>query len=178
MGKQRAARSKIVRQVVRVRTMSGLPYDHVSLQVSRLYHKHCTEKGMQAISFDVPAIPPSVNHIYKKFRKNFVLEPRVREFRDIVSLSMGYRKEEWKPKGVVAIVVVLYSPAWITQERKVRERDVDNNLKSLIDAIKEACNWPDENAWHEHIFKVASNTERTHVELFDLGDVVEYLLKE
>lgn len=175
MGKSRTVRPKVVRNVVRTRTIPGMPFDHVSLQISRVYEKMCREKGLQHISFDIPAIPPSVNHIYKKFRKNFVLEPRVRGFRDIVSLSMGYRKEEWKPKGVVAVIAVLHSPTWISQERKVRERDVDNNLKSLIDAIKEACNWPDENAWHEHIFKVASSTEKTHVELFDLGDVVEYI---
>lgn len=102
------------------------------------------------------------------------LRPEVLHWRESVALAMGSLKESWRPSGITAAIILIESPYWLTARRTVRQQDLDNKLKPLIDAIQHATNVVDELHWQLHAFKVLSKRQRTTIFLYDLGDVVEY----
>ena len=76
--------------------------------------------------------------------------------------------------GVTAAVILLESQFWLTQKREIREKDADNLVKPILDAVQNATEVPDELHWQLHVFKLPSKWNRTTVYLFDLGDLVEF----
>lgn len=80
----------------------------------------------------------------------------------------------WHPTGVTAAVVLFETPQWLTKKWTVRQKDVDNLVKPVFDAVEEAVHIPDERHWEIHAYKIASKKVRTIVYLFDLGDVIDY----
>ena len=137
-------------------------------------HYFQTSKGM--LAFSLNTLPKSVNHQYGHSGKGVWLVPEVHEFRRKLTEAIGARGTKWKPKGVVAAVIFLESPLWVTQRREVRKMDCDNKVKPIFDAIQEATGAPDEAVWAFHVFKMASKKTRTSVYLFDLGDLINYYL--
>jgi Holliday junction resolvase RusA-like endonuclease len=52
--------------------------------------------------------------------------------------------------------------------------DHDNRIKPTMDALSQGLNIDDKTLWEIHAYKVASHRERTHLYVFDLGDVIHY----
>lgn len=157
---------------VRVKTSSDAP----KLAEVIIHHlqKECHENGRQWVRFSIDDMPKSVNHMFFHRNNMRILQPHVKEFRSLVADTMNHQKINWAPVGVTAVVIIFQSPMWITLERRVREMDVDNRVKPLLDAIQHATGQVDERHWHFHAFKAPSKRTRSTVYLFDLGDVVDY----
>lgn len=125
---------------------------------------------------EIPLMPPSVNAIYRKWhskktnKTGHALEKSVIDFRAMADAACWGKA--FRPRGTVGCVIVMESPAWLTLEYKVRNRDVDNPVKVVLDAMQRTLGMKDELVWEVHSAKIFSRREATHVWLFDLGEVV------
>lgn len=131
-------------------------------------------RGTPELYLEIPLAPPSANHIYRKTvsksgKPIMFLDKAVRAYRDMAMASCWGKA--FNPRGVAAAIVVIESN-WVTLEHKVRKRDVDNPIKSVLDALTHSINFADELLWEVHSAKIFSRREATHVWLFDLGDIV------
>lgn len=129
--------------------------------------------------FKIGDLPLSLNQQYDfvwKFKKGGgrvagqKLKDEVHLFRNRISRLIS--RKQWNPQGIVAMVVVFYHP-WITQELTVREKDDDNLLKPLRDAIQEASGMNDKMIWQTHMFKANCQQSGFRVWLFDLGTKID-----
>lgn len=121
---------------------------------------------------EIPLMPPSSNKLYGKFSNNkkFYLDPKVKAFRDMTDASCWGKT--FVPKGTLAAVIAIESPGWLSMEYKIRVRDIDNPIKTLLDAVQRTLGFNDTLIWEVHSAKIFSRRESTHLWLFDLGDVV------
>lgn len=127
------------------------------------------------LSFAVPALPPTMNHMYTQVSyEKRVLSGETVTFRQMVNLAIGHRRHDWKPKGQVLALTFLLSPYWITKKRTMRDADGDNRIKPLQDAIQLATGIPDFTTWEIHAWKITTTKRvQTAIYMFDLGDVVD-----
>lgn len=176
MKKKPAAPKRFVRVKVRNVYPVGMP-GSAKVLISQL-RSLCSGKNLMHACFAVDAHPPSVNHQYVRGKGSNPygnrLSPKAKAFREQVYYQMGRVRKTWKPTGVTAAIIIFENPLWITKERAVRQKDADNSVKPLFDAIEEATGAPDEMHWEFHVYKVLAKKVRTTVYLFDLGDVVDY----
>lgn len=96
---------------------------------------------MSEWSFFFPLWPPSTNHIWR-FGKRAHLTPAAANFRDAVQLyMMQARGKGFMPRhplrGKLGVRLVFHQP-----DRK--RRDLDNLLKSTLDALTKAGLWLDD----------------------------------
>lgn len=127
------------------------------------------------IEFSINMIPTSVNNQYIKGRngRQYGHHPDVIAMRDLVALTLGRNKV--KLRGIVSAVIVVESPTWTTKAGTVRESDIDNRAKTILDAVQKAVpTFRDQNVWEVHLFKLAAKHVRTSVYLFDIGDVIPF----
>jgi Holliday junction resolvase RusA-like endonuclease len=130
--------------------------------------------GRSTLSFSFEGLPPSTNEMYIHTRFNTRLTPETKHFRDVVFVSIGAQKFTFKTYGSVAAIYLFESPDWVTKaEQNVAQKDVDNLIKPLSDAIALTTLIPDETTWEYHAYKMYSRHCRTTVYLIDLGDVVD-----
>lgn len=97
------------------------------------------------LEFDLP-YPPSVNHYWRMWRGRMVVSREGRRFRERVAATLaalGARPLE----GPLAVEIELYPP-----DR--RRRDLDNCLKSILDALEEG------NAYHDDSQVVCLNATK------------------
>lgn len=156
---------------VRIRTTDAIPEVTLNLLV------YYTQASVNHCIINIPAISPTVNHMYKHTRFGTRLTEEAKAFREIVSISMGPLRNTWKPMNPVSAVILFESPSWLTKKRTVRKLDCDNRVKPLFDAIEIASGMRDELCWQFHAFKIPSKKERTTVYLFELSDIVEYMVE-
>jgi Holliday junction resolvase RusA-like endonuclease len=71
-------------------------------------------------------------------------------------------------------VILLESPRWVTKKNTIRQMDADNRVKTVLDAVQDSLQIPDETNWEIHVYKIASTKEQTTCFIFDLGEVVSY----
>lgn len=128
----------------------------------------------QILSFAVPYLPPSVNHMYLPgFRiGSRRLSPEALHFREAVKNAIG--PTTWNPRGVLMGIVFYQSPHWITKRRQVRIMDVDNRQKALHDAIGHATGVNDCRFWEYHPYKIIGPKIMTFTYVVNLGDIVEF----
>jgi hypothetical protein len=158
------------------------------------YREISSQNGLATLSFSVNAIPISLNHQHEvvaafvpqgtpgsfvdKLGRTRRYSKRLREeakvFRQLIVDALGDQRHMWRPTGITAAVILFESPEWVTARRLVREMDVDNKVKPMLDATEKATNVPDELHWQVHQFKVLCKRKRTRVFLFDLGEIVDY----
>lgn len=147
----------------------------LSFSVKNLLASYRMARGTE-FYVEIDDAPPSVNAIQKSFinrktGKAFVApDKRVEPWRQLVAGRCWGK--EFKPKGSVAAVIAIESPNWVTKEYKIRQRDIDNPIKALLDALQKALRFNDSCLWEVHSAKIFSRRNATHVWLFDLGDVV------
>lgn len=130
--------------------------------------------GRCQLSFSVPRLPPTVNHMYIRSFGKTLLSDEAADFRQLAAIAMGSSRLTWKPTGHVAALIFLQSPHWITKRGTMRNMDGDNRLKPIFDAVQAATGAVDCGVWQIHMFKVASAHLKTSVYLFDLGDIIDY----
>lgn len=117
---------------------------------------------------------PSTNHIYKQARfGQKYLDPSVKTFRALVSQAVR-DKLRGAPEGVYEAIVIVGSPKFVTKERTVRAVDLDNMLKSTLDALQDAGTFKDERIWRIKAEKVFSDKAYLQVALIPLGDVIQW----
>lgn len=125
---------------------------------------------------EVPIMPPSVNAIYRKWhskktnKTGHALEKSVLDFREMTDAACWGKS--FIPRGTVACMIALEAPGWLTLEHKIRNRDVDNPVKVVLDALQRSLSMKDELIWEVYCTKIFSRREATHVWLFDLGEVI------
>lgn len=130
------------------------------------------QRSKQELSFTVDEWPLSVNHQYIHTRFNTRLRPEVEAFRWKVRLAIGSKR--LTGEGLLAAVIVLYGPMWVTKRLTVREADADNRVKPILDAIEKATDIEDERFFQVHVFKYPARKTYATVHIFDTGDVVDY----
>jgi len=101
------------------------------------------------------------------------LDPRIREWRELVDDRIKALGIHWQPRGVTAGVLVFESPIWVTKKHTIKKADADNRIKATFDAIALSTESDDSHLWEGHFYKLFGRRECTHVWLFDLGDVIE-----
>lgn len=105
--------------------------------------------------------------------KRFI-DPKIREWRRFVDEEIAARGLKWKPSGIVAAIMIFESSIWVTKKHTIRKADADNRVKATFDAVALAVEEDDASTWEFHVYKLFSRrADRTHVWLFDLGDVVD-----
>ena len=132
------------------------------------------EKKGAHLSFAVPMLPPTVNHAYIHTRFNARLSEEYKFFKTVVAQTVKITNPVFKISATASVMILLESPRWITKKHTIRTMDLDNRVKPMLDAIKDAIKSPDETNWELHVYKIASKREQTTVAIFDLGDVVNY----
>jgi Holliday junction resolvase RusA-like endonuclease len=145
------------------------------------YQALATLTGRASLCFTVPILPLTTNHdkraaINKATGKAFIYtKSEAKEIKRAVEVAMMPLRSKWTDRGTgtLAAVLIWESPLWMTKAHGLRERDVDNPVKPMLDAIKEASANPDHKFWDLHVFKVQSKQTRAHVYLYDLGEIVE-----
>ena len=142
--------------------------------------------GRSQISFRIPALPPSVNSIYLRATKKrtyadgrvenqhtVVLDQEARDFVKLTAFYLNARRGEWTPRGLSAAVVVFESPTWVTAAKELRKKDLDNKIKVLFDAAAMALGKDDIRHSQLAAYKLFGHRDRTHVWLFDVGDIMD-----
>lgn len=131
-------------------------------------------KTSNFISFSVDTLPPTANDLYRYGKRSVWLSKEVKTFREWVNIAIGLQKHYKKFNGVVCVLMFVESPYWITKKNTVKKMDLDNRIKSTLDAIKLSIGFPDETNWEIHAWKIPSKKTRTTVYLFDLGDLIDF----
>lgn len=141
-------------------------------RVIDLYQRMCQELGTgRWWTFAAPGRPTSMNALWNiTAGGNGYKAKATRSFED--ALLLEARRTRVDVRGTAAIIIAVESKHWLKQDNTVREMDVDNFMKSPIDAIKTTMGG-DHVLWEDMIFKVQSKRERTTVWLFEFGDIVE-----
>lgn len=139
-----------------------------------ILHALTQDKKRPTLSFAVAMLPPTVNHAYIHTRFNARLSEEYKFFKTVVSSTVKITNPFFKISGTACVIILLESPRWITKKHTIRTMDLDNRVKPMLDAIKDAIGSPDETNWELHVYKIASKKEQTTVCLFDMGDVVNY----
>ena len=158
---------------IRVRTIGQLGLAFPPTAQSILDWAYANRPQSKILSLAVPALPPSVNHMYISGRAGQRrLTPEALAFRELVKSALGDRP--WRPHGLLLAVCFFSSPHWITKRRLIRKMDVDNRQKALLDAIGNATGVNDCRFWEYHAYKIAAPEVQTSVYVVDLGDIVEW----
>jgi Holliday junction resolvase RusA-like endonuclease len=125
----------------------------------------------------IPGVTPSANKLYGKRQGGgkgmFWMDPAVRDYRSAVDAACW--RKQFVPRGTVGAVLVFESPNWVTKKHLVRSRDLDNPVKTVLDALQLSLQMRDELVWEMHTAKLFGRRDMTHVWLFDLGDVIPAL---
>lgn len=160
---------------IKVRTRLMKEFGQDVPDEARVLFDLAAKQGWSQMSFAVPAMPPTINHAYTQVsRERRVLSAETVTFRQMTNLAIGNQRHTWKPIGRVMVMVFLLSPYWLTKKRTVREADLDNKLKMLLDAIQLTTGVKDETNWELHAWKICTvQRVQTCVWLFDQGDLVE-----
>ena len=140
---------------------------------------HRTSKK-QRLEFTIDMNPVSTNHQYnKRIYKNkktgrMILSQsntdEVEVLRIKVKSSIAKTGKLWGVKGTVACMIMIESKHWLNKDRSPKKRDVDNQLKTLLDSIEKATGVPDETNFQVMVFKVPSSVEKTRVYMYDLEE--------
>jgi len=125
-------------------------------------------------AFTLDGVPMTANNQYfTNEHGHRILDSRIKEWRREVHERMRTLGIQWNPRGVVAGIIVFESSMWVTKKHTVRRADADNRIKPTFDAVAEVAKVDDATLWEGHFYKLFGRREKTHVWLFDLGDVVE-----
>lgn len=138
-----------------------------------IYQTRANEAGgAGTLLFNVQRLPKSLNHQYiRRGRgRQYDLDPEIKLLRDEFRLRFSGLK--WSPVGVLAAIIVFRSPSWLTKESTVRDVDIDNKVKPLLDAFEQATGIRDSRFWALHAFKALGDSDKTDVALYDLGDII------
>lgn len=161
-----------IRVATRAPGQNWLPDDARALVLHyyRLYEENGLNPPMKVSLPDT--LPKSLNHNYVGYGARRTLVPEVRAMRDQMAMRMDTHKRAWRSGGAMAAVIVIYSPLWITKEYCIRDMDIDNKIKPVLDAYVAATQVSDKGVWSVSAFKAVADRTLTRLWLFDCGGVV------
>lgn len=127
-------------------------------------------------------LPPSVNNNYEKqiFTNNktgksiihMELSKPVVDFRVLVRNTFIKNGIRLKPSSVLVHVIELYSPKWLNKNFTSKQKDADNLIKPLFDAIEEAQKIPDEINHEIYVFKMYSKKEYCVDRIYEIENIL------
>lgn len=142
------------------------------------YEKNAISK----IQIELEDLPPSANaiydkHVYKnqKTKKHSIgvdISADVEAYRILVRNYFKRNSISFTPKGVLAIVVELYTPKWLNKDLTPKQKDSDNMIKPLFDAIEKATHIPDEVVFEHFPFKMYSEKEKCIVTVYEVDSKI------
>jgi Holliday junction resolvase RusA-like endonuclease len=115
--------------------------------------------------FGFTGLPPTMNHYWKFFRGRPVLSKDALPFQELVRYSMQRANAIPKEMVPMSIMMIFRSNRWVSKKGLLREMDVDNRIKPLLDAIQKASAMPDQLFFELHAYKQPWETEETLVYL-------------
>lgn len=156
-----------------VQTAGGIYLPADARVLVQHYRRMTAEKALRpGVSFIVDEIPMTVNHMYKHSRFNTRLRPEVHQFRQKMVHVIDDHHRRWRPGGAAACVAIYYTPQWVTAKSQIRDKDVDNLVKPILDAYCRATGFCDKTVWSVSSFKALADRTFTLFYLFDVGDLV------
>lgn len=127
--------------------------------------------GAGALHVGIDMLPKSLNHQYiTRSRSVRDLHPDTKLLRDTMRERLRIASSVYEPVGKLAAVVIFFSPDWMTRTGKVRDVDIDNKVKPLLDAFELAMGIRDSRFWAIHAFKALGPIPRTELSVYDIGD--------
>lgn len=129
----------------------------------------------------IPALSKTANKAWRMGKGKMFLHPDIAVIKKMVRKSIDEKNPEW---GIClanvlarrfAVVAVFESTKWTCSDGSIwQNRDVDNRVKTMMDALVAACvkvnpQCNDSNAWQIHAFKLQSFEERSTLFVFDLS---------
>lgn len=146
--------------------------------LAQVISEYLENKSQNTLKIELSMLPPSANKLYdkstyKNYKTGFSavsvqLSPDQVVFRIKLRNEMVNKKLSFKPTGVIYSIVELGSDEWLNKDKTVKEKDLDNMLKPLFDAFKEAYHVPDELIFAVFAFKTYCEGESLRVRFFDL----------
>lgn len=143
----------------------------------RVIIENLESRSQNTLSLELSELPPSANQLYEKSAykyhktQNYAvavqLDPKQVAFRIRLRNNMVNNRLEFKPKGVMYVVVDLVTEEWLNKDFTAKQKDLDNMIKPLFDAFQEAYRVPDELVFAAFVFK-SYGPEKTSVKFFDV----------
>lgn len=115
---------------------------------------------MKAITFTIPFACPSVNSLYtvNYARREIGLKKEVKVFRYRVKCAVPHATVPHDKE--LYIIINYHSKGWYTKDGKVKNKDVQNIDKAIIDAVAEKLGVRDCNFFYVTRRKVVSEEEK------------------
>lgn len=129
----------------------------------------CAPHHKDMIRISIPAMPMSLNAIWRRMGRATVLHPDAKTFREMMATGMGEHRRDRLAEVMskpFRAVVVLEHTRWFTLKGNPSIADIDNRMKTVFDALCKACGQDlDHNLWDLHAYKLQSWEDRTTVYL-------------
>lgn len=149
------------------------------LEITKSYYQKIS---LNKIVIDLDELPPSANALYdKSIHKNqrtkkhsiaMNISADVEAYRILVRNYFRRNSIDFKPKNIIAVVVELYSSKWLNKDLTPKQKDADNMIKPLFDAIEKASYIPDETIFEHFPFKMYSRNDRCLVTIYEIPSVI------
>lgn len=143
------------------------------LRVIQLYTELCQSQGTgRIVNFHADGMPRSMNGLWhvRADGRGFK-DAKTKSFEQKLHLA-GMEVMRKPIHGTCALVLAIESSSWLQQDNAVRDKDIDNYIKSPVDAVKRHLGG-DHLVWEVLNFKIQSTRDRTHVWIFEFGDIVD-----
>ncbi|MFC1808859.1 RusA family crossover junction endodeoxyribonuclease [Candidatus Omnitrophota bacterium] len=122
------------------------------------------------ITFKIPALPPSMNQMYKinYHTRQCYLDEKAREFKRTASMYTPFISVSDQEK---ILVDVEYHGNWFTKAGKIRRKDGQNLDKALYDCICNSLGIDDSQAFEGSWKKIQGEEEFTIVHIMVKGSI-------
>lgn len=112
--------------------------------------------------------PPSVNNYYVKTQRGLFISQKGRKYRAATAEAINGQLPDVTISDPMLVEVILHVP-------DNRKRDLDNYMKSMLDAITQAGLWEDDSLIHQlHIYKgqVVKPKGAVFIRISDAGPLI------
>ena len=128
----------------------------------------------KSLKFSVPFLPPSANNIhFNMVRRGKIVRCRtyaykqfIRHYKSFASRDIvlcGGKDWPFDDRQALKIQIDYVSDKWLTKEKKLSVRDLDNRVKPLLDAIKMAIGIKDHRYSNIVASKIVGIGDKTNI---------------
>lgn len=115
------------------------------------------------MKISIPALPPSANHMYHRYKNGVVKTKEYRDFEQLVASIVKSKALFTKP---LIVKIDLYSN-WYTKKGTIRKVDAANYEKCLIDSVFKCLDIDDALIWRITLEKKQSQANQCDIEILD-----------